>query len=132
MAVEVKRVPDLKAFLGEARARNVRVIRLADHGLVEAAQRSGAWVMQPRVRITATLLDREVPEIHAYEEKRDANETVTIVVGKGNGEHRDHGMVARREQLRTLFQDEGFTVETGEWTPAAAEAYLQTRKAALG
>ena len=120
-------------FLSELHNRsNIRFVRLADYGLVEPAKRSGAFVMQPMVRVVASAFDRDKEEILRWQEQKDANQMVTIVAGRSDGLHSDQELVARKEELRAILQDEGFQVDEGEWTSENANAFLQTRKRVVG
>ena len=88
--------------------------------------------MQPRVRVVATAFDRSAQEILRFQEKRDADQMVTVITGKNHGHHNDYDMVARKDELKALLLDGGFQVEGGEWTPESAGQFLEVYKQALG
>src|SRR5437667_10328105 len=72
-----------------AKRPHVRLVKVDDQGLVEAARRGSAFVMQPRVRLVATAFDYPNREILRYADKWDVGSGAVTLHAAGGGSHHD-------------------------------------------
>lgn len=126
ITVPARDIEDFDEFVKEVRSRqHVRLVKLDDQGLVEPARKSGAIVMQPRVRIVVTALDDEKPEILRWEKKWDVGSgVVTINAFTGKGKYNDPTGKLTREKVKAALEARSLLVSDGEWTKESAEAAL--------
>lgn len=102
-------IADLKSFdefLKSIQGGKIRMIKLVACGFTAPAERGGAIVVQPGVRIVITAFDKKGTQIYRWQELTDAAD------------------VAKTDNLRQRLQLEGFVVEKGEWTQKGVERLL--------
>jgi hypothetical protein len=117
MPVKVKECDTFEAFLNELRNRDtIRLVKLADYGFVAPLRTSsGAIIMAPQIRITATAFDKPGTLVR-WQSARRANSTKTVAITTAPGIHGDVEVVAKKEDLRKWLELEGYSVSDGEWT----------------
>lgn len=110
----------IQEFFAELEHRPlVRLVKVADQGLVEPAKRGGAIVMQPMVRVVATAFDHQKNEILRWDDKWDVgSNVVTIDVSTDQGHHNDPTGVRTRDKIILECQKRSLqVVRDEEWTP---------------
>lgn len=109
----------LDQFFEKLAARgHISLVKVDEQGLVEPAQRNGAFVMQPRVRIVATAFDHKDNKILRWQKKFDVGSgVVTIHADTGRGTSTSEQGRRTREQVGDALKLKGYRVEPGEWTP---------------
>lgn len=126
-----QKVETFEEFLKILRSESIKLVRLTDYGFTAPEQRGPAVVLQPKVKLVATALDKAVPRIIRWEETRDAKQMVTIHAPTGQGSHHEGGIIAKREEISLFLESEGFHVTDGEWTPEFADTFLQASRVLL-
>jgi len=128
-ANEVREHPQFEGFddfVNELKRRpHVRLVKVADQGLVEPARKGGAIVMQPRVRVVATALDDNAHQILRWEKKWDVGSgIVTVDAFTGKGSYNDPTGKRTRAKVTAALEARSLSVSDGEWTVDAAQAAL--------
>lgn len=118
----IKIVPfnTIQEFFKELEDRpHVRLVKVADQGLVEPAKRGKAVVMQPMVRVVATAFDHKKNEILSWDDKWDVGSSVVSQnVNTDQGRHNDPTGVRTREKIILECQKLSLqVVRDEEWTP---------------
>lgn len=118
--VKEVRFESIRAFFAAlAEREHIHVVRVADQGLVEPAQRGPGLVMQPMVRVVATAFDHKANEILRWEDKWDVGSN-TVMTGAANGPGRrnDPTGVRTRDAIIAECRKRGLqVVRDEEWTP---------------
>jgi hypothetical protein len=98
---------------------HVRLVKVADQGLVQPAKRGRAVVMQPMVRVVATAFDYDTNEILSWDDKWDVGSGgVSVNINTDQGRHSDPTGVQTREKIILECQKRSLqVVRDEEWTP---------------
>ena len=98
---------------------HVRLVKVADQGLVNPAKRGSAIVMQPMVRVVATAFDYKTNEILRWDDTWDVgSNVVSIDVVNGRGRHDDPTGTRTRDKIILECQKRSLqVVRDEEWTP---------------
>lgn len=97
---------------------HVRLVKVADQGLVQPARRGGAIVMQPMVRVVATAFDYRTNEILRWDDTWDVGSNVVNNVTAGQGRHNDPTGARTRDKIILECQKRSLqVVRDEEWTP---------------
>lgn len=118
--VEVIQFDSIHDFFGDLDNRpHVRLVKVADQGLVKPATRGDAIVMQPMVRVVATAFDYKKNEIIRWDDTWDVGSgVVSLNVTTGQGHHNDPTGARTRENIILECQKRSFqVVRDEEWTP---------------
>jgi|SRR5665213_3088210 len=109
----------IQEFFEELKGRPyVRLVKVADQGLVEPAKRGTATVMQPMVRVVATAFDYDKNQILSWANKWDVGSGVSINASTGQGDHNDPTGVRTRDKIILECQKRSLqVVRDEEWTP---------------
>ncbi len=110
----------IQAFFAELKQRSyIRLIKVADQGLVEPVKRNTAFVMQPMVRVVATAFDFDKNEILRWNDKWDVGSgVVTLNAITHQGRHNDSTGARTRDNIILEAQKRSLQVVRGEeWTP---------------
>lgn len=109
----------IQEFFAEVKRRDIRLVKVADQGLVEPVRRGTALVMQPMVRVVATAFDFERNKILRWDDKWDVGSSVVrLDAGNGRGQHNDPTGTRTRDSIILECQKRGLQVVRGEeWTP---------------
>jgi hypothetical protein len=97
----------------------IRLVKVADQGLVEPAKRGDVIVMQPMVRVVATAFDYKRNEILRWDDKWDVGSgVVSLNATVGQGRHNDSTGARTRDSIILECQKRSLQVVRGEeWTP---------------
>jgi hypothetical protein len=98
---------------------HVRLVKIADQGLVQPARRGSAVVMQPMVRVVATAFDYKWNEILSWADTWDVGTGVVHVnVNTDQRRHDDPTGIQTREKIILECQKRSLqVVRDDEWTP---------------
>ena len=101
---------------------HIRLVKVADQGLVRPAKRNGAVVMQPMVRVVATAFDYDANEILRWADTWDVgSDVVSINANTGQGHHDDPTGTRTRDKIILECQKRSLqVVRDEEWTPQDA------------
>ena len=99
---------------------HVRLVKVADQGLVRPARRGGALVMQPMVRVVATAFDYQTSKILRWDDTWDVgSNVVSLGAGAGQGRQNDPTGTRTRDKIILECQKRSLQVVRGEeWTPS--------------
>ena len=120
LPIKVIAFKKIQDFFQELEIRqHVRLVKVADQGLVEPAKRGRAVVMQPMVRVVATAFDFKTNEILSWDDKWDVGSGVVTRDAKTeNGHHDDPKGVRTRDRIIFECQMRSLqVVREEEWTP---------------
>lgn len=117
---------DFDEFLRLIGRRDIRLVKLADYGLVEPVTEKGVTVMQPMVRIVATAFDKASGTLVRWEDKRRTRQGIHVCADGGASRHSDKRSLALREHLTQRLQIEGYNVADGEWTADQLQSLISS------
>ncbi len=119
LPVKIVPVDTIQEFFQALKDRDVRLVKVADQGLVQPVKRRSATVMQPMVRVVATAFDHKKNEILSWDDKWDVGSgVVSVNINAGQGHHSDPTGVQTREKIILECQKRGLQVlRDEEWTP---------------
>ena len=97
----------------------IRLVKVADQGLVQPAKRGNALVMQPMVRVVATAFDYKNNEILRWDDTWDVgSNVVSLNATAGQGHHDDPTGARTRDKIILESQKRSLqVVRDEEWTP---------------
>jgi hypothetical protein len=97
---------------------HIRLVKVADQGLLEPVKRSGVFVMQPMVRVVATAFDFDKNKILRWNDKWDVGSgVVTLNAVTNKGRHNDSTGARTRDNIILESQKRSLQVVRGEeWT----------------
>jgi hypothetical protein len=120
LPIRVVNFDGIQGFFDELQAReHIRLVKVADQGLVEPAKRGNALVMQPMARVVATAFDYKMNEILRWDDKWDVGSgAVPIDVSSGRGRNNDPTGTRIRDKIILECQKRSLqVVRDEEWTP---------------
>ena len=120
LPIEIVPFTTIQAFFDALQAReHIRLVKVADQGLLEPARRGIALVMQPMVRVVATAFDYKNNKILRWDDKWDVGSgTVSIDMSAGRGRHNDPTGTRTRDKIIMECQKRSLqVVRDEEWTP---------------
>ena len=109
----------IQAFFDELEKRqHIRLVKVADQGLVEPAKRGSVLVMQPMVRVVASAFDYKTDEILRWDEKWDVGSNTVSTDASARRNHHDDPTGARtRDRIIKESQKRSLqVVRDEEWT----------------
>jgi hypothetical protein len=119
-SIKISRFDTIQEFFQALEDRShVRLVKVADQGLVQPVKRGSAVVMQPMVRVVATAFDYKTNEILSWDDKWDVGTgAVGVNVNTAQGHHKDPTGVQTREKIILECQKRSLqVVRDEEWTP---------------
>ncbi len=109
----------IQEFFQELKQRpHVRLVKVADQGLVGPVKRGGGLVMQPMVRVVATAFDFDRNQILRWNDKWDVGSgVVSLDAIHSQGRHNDPTGARTRDNIILESQKRSLQVVRGEeWT----------------
>ena len=96
---------------------HVRLVKVADQGLVQPAKRGSVIVMQPMVRVVATAFDFKKNEILRWDDTWDVGSNVVSLNGM-TGRNNDPTGTRTRDKIILECKKRSLQVDRdAEWTP---------------
>jgi hypothetical protein len=113
---QIKPFKTIKEFFQELEKRShVRLVKVADQGLVQPAKRGGTTVMQPMVRVVATAFDFKKNVILRWDDTWDVGSNVGNASNQSR--HNDPTGVRTRDKIILECQKRSLqVVRDEEWT----------------